>query len=452
MALLSASGASGIPTLVANGTPYANTSKPNATGRSGAASITARALIGKDGWTQLEVTTGALDGGASPGNLAQVQVKALGPNDDPVFTLNYNRASSTGYWTTSYEGLARGTTLQVQTNVRGIDRNRTGVITVREMIKLRPDIVVSNLTNPAKAKRGQTVNIDATILETNGDVGAYTECVLYVNGTAVERIPSVWVNAGGSVACAFMRTFTSVGRYALAVAAENVVPGDYDKSNNSASGSIEIVNPTTPLHGFAEAISYRHDDKLALGWRNDYPTVASYYEVRIIGQSSRAHGFQPFAGGGPIGVEVTITSGASTLGSLNVQGAGDSGWGCVFLWQNFTSAVVCPSYGYYSVGHRAIDVVYFSGWYTTYWNGTGYVHTAPLRQGQRALGNLAAWGPTVAFDIKLSVGGQDFSAAPVVSLQPFARSWSNPYACRLGGHQCWGSEGTSSFVWGWSVF
>src|SRR4051812_17540654 len=96
--LLAQGAFAGKPTLHPNGTPYRVSSKP-ATGRSGSASITARALLGKSGGTELEVTTGVLDSTlAPPGNLAKVQVKALVPNTQRLsFTDNHNGLSGGGY-------------------------------------------------------------------------------------------------------------------------------------------------------------------------------------------------------------------------------------------------------------------------------------------------------------------------------------------------------------------
>src|SRR3712207_1542886 len=58
------------PQLVPNGRRYQERGLKPSTGRSGSASLTARALLGKDGATSVEMTTGGLDGGgAQPGNI-----------------------------------------------------------------------------------------------------------------------------------------------------------------------------------------------------------------------------------------------------------------------------------------------------------------------------------------------------------------------------------------------
>lgn len=54
------------PALVSNGIKYRVNGLQPATGRSGSASLTARALLGKDGTTLVEATTGELDSAATP--------------------------------------------------------------------------------------------------------------------------------------------------------------------------------------------------------------------------------------------------------------------------------------------------------------------------------------------------------------------------------------------------
>src|SRR5215213_7551798 len=64
------------PQLVPNGRKYQERGLQPATGRSGSATATARALLGKDGATTVEVSTGGLDGGGErPGNINKTRLK-----------------------------------------------------------------------------------------------------------------------------------------------------------------------------------------------------------------------------------------------------------------------------------------------------------------------------------------------------------------------------------------
>lgn len=233
-----ASAAGTHPRFVANAVKYRDAGAKPATGRSGSSSLAVRALLGIDGVTQLEVTTGSFDGSsAATSPLAKVQVKQLDAGGRVLRTVNHNNLSGGGTATFSYTGLARGQTLQVQGNVS--EPKRTAVVTVTAPVHLRPDLRVS-LEAPANATTGVPVTLLATVSEENGDVGARTDCVLYVDGVEADRARGIWVDAGDEVSCAFLHTFASDGDHHLRVAAAPVSPADFDPSNNAAEGTIRV--------------------------------------------------------------------------------------------------------------------------------------------------------------------------------------------------------------------
>jgi hypothetical protein len=91
------------PLLVANARRYLEKGLKPATGRSGLASLTARALLGKDGRTTVEMTTGGLDGGgARPGNINKTQLKPLNENGEALYARNYTGLVGGGYFITTY--------------------------------------------------------------------------------------------------------------------------------------------------------------------------------------------------------------------------------------------------------------------------------------------------------------------------------------------------------------
>ena len=75
----------------------------------------------------------------------------------------------------------------------------------------------------------------ATIREMKGDLGAKADCVLSADGHIVDRVAGIWVDAGGVVTCHFSHTFASTGQHAIRVDVGNVMPGDYDMSNNAGA-------------------------------------------------------------------------------------------------------------------------------------------------------------------------------------------------------------------------
>jgi CARDB len=231
---------------------YRESGVGNATGRSGSAHMTARTLLSKDGGATVEVTTGTLDStGTPPGSFRKIQFKALSPAGDPLSVQNLFPPTATGYYSFASPLLHRAQQIQLQANIAGIDGNRTDVVTVVETVKLRPDLAVANLSFPSSAFANQPVNISANLVEMNGDAGATTTCVLAIDGNNVDQVRNVYVDAAGSVSCAFAYMFTTTGGHTIQVSATNVVPEDWDTNNNSNSGTIEITNPDTAEHSLA---------------------------------------------------------------------------------------------------------------------------------------------------------------------------------------------------------
>ena len=231
---------------------YRESGVNNATGRSGSAHMTARALLSKDGSATVEVTTGTLDSTTMPpGSFRKVQFKALNAAGNPTMVQNLFPPTASGYYSFASPSLHRAQQIQLQANINGIDVNRTDVVTLVETVKVRPDLAVANLNFPSSALANQAVNISANLVEMNADAGATTTCVLNIDGNNVDQVKNVYVDAAGSVSCAFVYTFNTVGGHTIQISATNVVPADWDTSNNSNSGTIDITNPNSAEQSFA---------------------------------------------------------------------------------------------------------------------------------------------------------------------------------------------------------
>ena len=211
--LLQASGPSG---LVSNAVRYRDRSLPHATGRSGSASLEGIAMLGADGLTRLTITTGSLDRPTrAPGEIVKAQIKAF-DGSTQLFTQNYNRLTGGGTTTFILAGLNTASRIQVQANVRGIDRNRTDVVTLSETVKRAPRVVV-DVHVPDHVQVSQPTVITGIVTEVNGDLGTSGDCQLLVNGDVVDQARDVWVDAGDAVTCAFTYTFPAPGTYTVAV-------------------------------------------------------------------------------------------------------------------------------------------------------------------------------------------------------------------------------------------
>ena len=291
-----------LPHLHPNTTKYRETGARPAVGRSGSAAIELRALRGISNDTEIEVTTGHFDSGtAAPGKLDKVQVKLFAPNGKLLITDNYRKSlAAGGYATFSYGVAQRGQKVSLQATVSGIDGSRTDVVSADDVVRLRPDLIVTDLHAPHFATIGANMLVVATIHERNGEAGARANCVLSVDGVDVDHANGIWVDAGDSVTCEFTHHFNSLGVKQISVAATGVAPADYDASNNSIAQQIEVVPPTgvpvrytAVVHEVTENVlsTTRHHEQTT-GTDNDYTldqtnnasttTHASDYSTQMI--------------------------------------------------------------------------------------------------------------------------------------------------------------------------
>lgn len=463
------------PQLVPNARRYKDTAMKPATGRSGSASLTARALQSKDGTTTIEMSTGALDTDApKPGSINKAQLKPLNENGEALYARNYTGAG--GDFSTTVNDLHRGQQVQMQANITGIDANRTNVVTVIETVKMRPDLSPANITVPSRGAPGVPVNISVVLRELRGDSGATTNLVLYADGVAVDRANGVWVDAGGTVSCVFTHTFTSAGTKQLQVKAEQIRPGDYDTSNNVANGSIEIGSVSAELNYNFQVVDV-DDDYHAHVFERFYIGGVLQTEKE---EDSHAKGWQQnisFFGwtGRMVSFPVTISheetnDGANVfsdsytnLSPTSVIDAteGDRRFIAYNVWRYE------PSTGHYfnisatadinlatgtrtemtvfSSNRQAGDVTYYSTGYEKFWDGsTGeeFFYTWNTTDVQRS-GWRIPMGSRYGINIALSTGdGIVYRAAPEVSLSSFDNSGQEPFSCfdwsfeEFGGTNC----------------
>ncbi|HEX8145666.1 MAG TPA: hypothetical protein VF591_00570 [Pyrinomonadaceae bacterium] len=275
------------PRLISNAKKYSDKGLPAATGRSGSASLAARALLGKDGQTSVELTTGALDSSTpAPGRIVKAQLKPLDANGEAAYARNFAGLAGGGTFSTTVNDLRRGQQVQAQANVTGVDPNRTDVVTVVETVKLRPDLSAVSLNGPERAVVNTAVHLSAVVRERHGDVGARANLVLYVDGREADRADGVWVDAGGTVSAAFTHTFASEGVKQLEVRVERVAPGDYDGADNAAAASVEIVSPRTKL-SYSVYASDRH---FSNGYKSDYEY--NYNDGSVVSRDASTYSYE----------------------------------------------------------------------------------------------------------------------------------------------------------------
>jgi len=420
------------PSLTASLAPAHPVSHPNsekyrdagfhpATGRSGSAVVSARALRGKSGTTDVEVTTGTFDEGPAPGTLARVQVKAFTPSGELAFTDNHNGSSAAASF--SYTTLPHGTPLQLQTIVHRTGDPGSDVVTLNDVVHFRPDLVAWGLQGRRSAPVGAAVNLRGFVYEGNGELGARADCVLYVDGTAVDRASNIWVDAAGSVDCAMTHVFTQVGTYSLELRVENVRPSDFDDSNNRVTTSIAIVEPSDfTFYSFqAWAIadtSWWHSVSTLLTWEGNLETWDQIYTRQGTAQFATLSGLihrvlnfsAPITLRGEMSTNgATVNTVDDTYGSLpfvDWQG-GYCDYKYNFDTRGVTYICVYPSSGYTYVQYdwTGANIHYTSNSYVYYWDPSGALHEAWYANNYSDFAPMVTLGPD--FSGRLSVQGAD---------------------------------------------
>lgn len=463
-----------------NKVKYKNTGAQPANGRSGSATLQLRALLAKDASTQIEASTGDLEAGTSAGNISKTQVKVLLVGSTPA--VNYNNLHAGGYWTATYNGLSRGTQVQLQANVDGIDYKRTDVITTTASVLLRPDIAVRSVNGPAQAPPHTAVTFTAPISELNGDVGARANCVLSINGTSVDEADGIWVDAGGTVSCQFTHSFDSPGTYTVGVAAANVNPGDWDLSNNSASASITITQPGQPIaNGFMSAAEYDVQNQ------GEGESVNSSYPYNYSSHYAASYSYAYMSGwdsGIPAGqlqrIDVTLSANSMTnhTASLTPSASrtyddGDNYSFCASYSQDtwdgshYVSegdyASMC-TYGSRSGGWGSANYYYerVTGDVTYYGNDTycGYYGCNSYAWNYDSMyGNGASYGWTAGSSVRLQVdfvdsNGSSHTADHAATLQDYSQyvNYSQPEVCYAdyyyGGSYCYSNSSSGQYFAG----
>ncbi|HET7697243.1 MAG TPA: hypothetical protein VFK57_16135 [Vicinamibacterales bacterium] len=237
---------------------YRERNATGAKGRAGGASLTARMLYAKNGTTELEATTGEFGSATPPpGTIWKLQLSALDALGAVMSTVQYKDLDGGGYFKQSYTNLWPGQPFQVQAHIR-TSTKRNDTVTVTTSVQKRPDVAVSGLISPPRAPVNMPVKMIAVVSELNGNIGARTDCVLYVNDVEADRAAAIWVDSGDSVSCAFSPTLTTLGNNRLKVRAEGVDPGDWDDANNVFEKDV-LVSTLTPDFDAAHAEALIYD-------------------------------------------------------------------------------------------------------------------------------------------------------------------------------------------------
>jgi hypothetical protein len=436
------------PQLVSNAVRYRDTGQKPGVGRSGSASLSVLAVIDNAGITHIDVVSGtATQPGTGAGTLGNVQLKVFVTDTaDNALVSNFHKVGS-GRWSYDVMGPVRGTAVQVQAAVGGIDGSRTDVVTVRDTVVRAPDLRVAAF-GPDRVRVGSPVNLGAYIGERNGDVGARADCVLYVDGVATDRAEGIWVDAWSEVYCVFTQTFTTPGPRQVEIRAENVSPHDWDASNNAQTRTVTVVDASSFSYD-ARASDQRSEgfDYVRRRWTE--PSGATGEDLRD-NSSSYASQWAVLYGWRPVGLALPVTarleqsSGGNTYHSATLQGVGAGHAGgqfCERTWFSETGTFfyLCTSgvgdggYTSFQYDRASTAVTYHSLTYSAQWDPAGtptYVYSENFthQSGTPA----PVFGSEYSFLVELTdAGGQVYPTNPSVTLGLQEFQFSTPLQCNV---------------------
>ena len=275
----------------------------------GGTSMEMRALVGKDGATTVEATTGSFDGAPGTRIIDKASLRVLTSNLDPIQAW-----PNASFWSYTMLDVLPGDQLHLQAQVRGGGVSKTEVLRLTTTAVRRPDLSVLSVDGPTQTYPNASVTFFAPVSELNGSMGARSNCVLSIDGAAVDEAAGIWVDANGLVTCQFSYVFQLTGTYTVTVSATNVNPGDWDNANNVATHQITVVTPGTPISFGQLSVEEQAYEYLNTATRTGaYPIESSTGGSQLVTRVN-FFGTTATAVPGPIkGVQATISSGGVTM-------------------------------------------------------------------------------------------------------------------------------------------
>jgi len=228
-------------------------------GRAGAAAVKVWAARGRDGTTEIVVTSSAARDElllTPAGCITKVRLKVYPASSrgdhhegDDVWRREFNGLHTGSAWTYTTRGLDLGMRVAVDVKVGCLDNRRSDDVDAEAIVIRRTDPAVTALSVADSSFVNQPTLVSATVRELNLDQGATVTCVLLVDNVRSDSLVGVVVPAGGRASCNFAPVFGRPDTVQLTVRLSSVAPRDDDPGNNSKSARLRIV----PFHDGAPA-------------------------------------------------------------------------------------------------------------------------------------------------------------------------------------------------------
>ncbi len=223
-----------------------------------------------------------------PAALKKLQIKIRNQAGEVAYIHNAKLLSLTGnVYKTSITGPNDHNTIEVQAHIKNKDEE---VIVRKGSVTKYPDVKVESVTAPSSQKINLPFNVEVFLTEINLQNAATCNVSLFKGASLVATISNVAIAAGGNASAVFADlTHNAVGTQSYSVSVTNVIPGEYDNSNNFSSFSIEFTNPTPPVTQTYYWLNY--------GRNNNYDynyTVTSPNTGQVLYQYDQTGDFENF--------------------------------------------------------------------------------------------------------------------------------------------------------------
>jgi hypothetical protein len=261
-----------------------------ATGAPPAYTLRLQALLNSGNSTDVSITVVRTSASfAIPGVAKQILLKSYADDGVTVFwAKTYSNVPLDAQGTVRYRfpDLLRHQPLRALVVIQTAQMVNAQVYRVDGRVLDRPDLAVQSLSAPTQVMMNKPVNVQASIHETLGDLGAVSDVVLLDSSNQVlDSATAVSVGPGGTVGVVLTTQFPAPGSYTLTVAIRNSNPTEFDAANdqnNQANITITVV-ATIPTEYFALYSDFVYDfENATIEWnylRTSLRTASKYFEA-----------------------------------------------------------------------------------------------------------------------------------------------------------------------------
>ena len=395
-------------------------------------SLSASALVSSTD-SHIELTIAADDGLALPQQIDALQIEVFAADGTTSATQQLDNIALDSHGSVSLDMAAVDQHAKLRITAT-IDGKRA----TREIIALMlPDLAVAEIRSSEIVTVGETLNIEAVVVEQNQDLNAVADIILEHDGVEIDRARNVEIGAGADVSVAFTVELQTVGTHNLTVRVVDATPVDFEIDNDASNFTV-AATPADNRQAVRYAMYY---GRMTRDYNQEWSLRTSWYQSR--GQTQYRRSYESLAfvalGNGqltfPIDrIEFDVTTPGGEIERLvreDVEATrtlGSRGYYFEFDLETRRALYVYVSNGsFYSHYTRyASETVYFSESHVTLWGRTysgSHGFTSGYGQMIRAEGRIDV-------DMTIEDDGQAFGGRATVeltTLPEIVNEWNTTY-------------------------